>query len=96
MEKKHHILLVRGMVDQRKKGYSKELAKIRVLAIERILSCGRRITAKEIQSILDLKYDIQASVKSIYDDLIAIDRFMPLDVKTGYGGGYKKIDIREV
>jgi hypothetical protein len=96
MEKKHHILLVRDRVDQRKKGFSKELSKIRVLAVERTLSYDRRITAKQIKRILDQKYDIQASTKSIYDDLIAIDRFVPLDVKSGYGGGYKMIDLREV
>jgi predicted DNA-binding transcriptional regulator YafY len=95
MEKKHHILLVRDRVDQRKKGFSKELAKIRVLAIERILDEGRRITAKEIQQRLDLQYDMQASLKTIYDDIFAIERFIPLDVKTGFGGGYKKCDLRE-
>lgn len=91
-----NVLLMRDRVDQRKKGYSKELAKIRVLAIERMLDEGRRITAKEIQQRLDLHYDIQTSLKTIYDDIFAIERFIPLDVKTGFGGGYMKCDFSEV
>lgn len=90
-----HVLLVRDRVDQRKKGYSKEQAKIRVLAIERMLDEGHLITAKEIQQRLDLHYDMQASLKTIYDDICAIDRFIPIEVKTGFGGGYKKRDFRE-
>lgn len=67
-----------------------------MLAIERMLDEGRRITAKEIQQRLDLHYDMQTSIKTIYDDIFAIERFIPLDVKTGFGGGYKKRDFREI
>jgi predicted DNA-binding transcriptional regulator YafY len=96
MMAKNHVLLVRDRVDQRNKGASKEQSKIRVLAIERMLDEGHLITAQEIQRRLDLQYDMQASLKTIYDDIYAIDRFIPLEVKTGFGGGYKKCDCREV
>ena len=72
---------------------SKENTKTRVLAIERMLREGRRLTYTEILRRLDLQYDIQADRKTIYADMHAIDRFMPLDVTTGPYGGYKKYDV---
>lgn len=91
-----NVVLVRDKVDSRNRGRSKEQSKIRVLAIERMLNEGQRITAKEIQSRLDTHYDIQASKLAIYRDICAIDRFMPIEVSTGFGGGFKKYDVMEV
>lgn len=82
-------------LNQRQKGASKEQAKIRVLLIEKMLRYDRRITTKEIQDILDSKYDMQVSRPTLFRDLAAIDKVVPLDVTTGYGGGYKKCDFRE-
>ena len=62
--------------------------KVRVLAIEWMLRKDRYITAREILERLDLVYDIQADRKTIYADMIAIDRFLPLEVKAGKYGGY--------
>lgn len=90
-----NVLMVRDKVDQRKKGASKEQSKIRVLAIERMLDEGRRITAQEIQQRLDRQYDIQVSCLTIYRDICAIDRFIPIEVTTGFGGGFKKYDVME-
>lgn len=67
--------------------------KIRVLAIERMLRKDRYITAKEILVRLDLIYDIQADRKTIYADMIAIDRFLPLEVKAGKYGGYRIMEV---
>ena len=92
---KNRIYLVRDMVNQRNKGASKENSKIRVLAIERMLEEGHRITAQEIQQRLELQYDMQVTRKTIYDDIYAIDRFIPLDVHNGYGGGFKKRELLE-
>ena len=82
-------------LNQRQKGASKEQAKIRVLLIEKMLRYDRRITTKEIQDRLDSKYDMQVSRRTLQNDLIAIDKVVPLDVTRGYGGGYKKCDFRE-
>lgn len=68
---------------------SREESKIRVLAISKRLSSTRRITAAEIIRRLDLQYDIQVDRKTIYQDIYAIDRIMPVDVCTGRHGGYK-------
>ena len=81
-------------LNQRQKGANKEQAKIRVLLIEKMLRYDLRITTKEIQEILDRKYDMQVSRRTIRHDLIAIDRVTPIDVSRGTGGGYKKLDLR--
>ena len=91
----YSVKQVRHKMNQKQKAASKEQSKIRVLAVERMLSYDRIITAKEIKSRLDLQYDIQVNIKTIYDDIYAINRFIPIEVKTGYGGGYKKCDFRE-
>lgn len=82
-------------LNQRQKGASKEQAKIRVLLIEKMLRYDRRITTKEIQDRLDSKYDMQVSRRTLFQDLAAIDKVVPLDVTRGYGGGCKKCDFRE-
>ena len=79
--------------NQRQKALSRENAKIRVLAIERMLLEGSRLTSTEIQRRLDLHYDIQVDRKTIYADLSAIDRFIPLEVTGGKYGGFKKCDF---
>ena len=90
-----NVLLVRGKADKRKQGASREQSKIRVLAIERMLNEGRKVTAREIQQRLDRQHDIQVSCLTIYRDICAIDRFMPIEVTHGYGGGFKKYDVLE-
>ena len=69
--------------------------KIRILAVAKMLSEGRRINSSEILRRLDLQYDIQADRKTIYSDICAIDRFMPIDLIPGRCGGYKKFDVME-
>lgn len=70
-------------------------SKTRVLAVAKMLNEGRRITVAEILRRLDLQYDIQADRKTIYSDIIAIDRFIPCDVKRGRNGGFKKYNVME-
>jgi predicted DNA-binding transcriptional regulator YafY len=69
-----------------------ETDKIRLLAVERIISRGRRVSAAQILSELERRYDIKADRKTIYSDIMAIDRFMPVDVTGGRYGGFQVID----
>jgi predicted DNA-binding transcriptional regulator YafY len=73
----------------------RETDKIRLLAVERIIARGERVSSSQILRELDLRYDIKADRKTIYADLQAIDRFMPMEATTGNGGGYKRIDWEE-
>ena len=82
-------------LNQRQKGFSKEQSKIRVIAIAKMLSEGKRLTSSEILRRLCLQYDIVCDRKTIYSDICAIDRIMPIEVMTGRSGGYKKYDFLE-
>lgn len=70
-----------------------EDTKIRLLAVNRILSRGKRVTSAQILRELDLRYGIQADRKTIYSDIYAIDRFTPIDAACGRGGGYQIVDV---
>ena len=76
--------------DQRQRALSHEQSKFRVLAIAKMLSEGRRLTSSEILRRLEAQYDIVADRKTIYSDVYAIDRIMPIDVLPGKNGGYMK------
>lgn len=67
--------------------------KIRVLVIERMLKKGKRITVKEIQRELEDKYDIMADKKTIYDDIYALNMFMPIESTPGCHGGFQVVDV---
>lgn len=79
--------------NQRQKAAGKEQGKIRVLAIERILNDGQKQTEKDILRILYLRYGIYADRKTIYEDICAIDRFMPIRHIQGRKGGFIKHNV---
>ena len=63
--------------------------KIRILAIERMLSKERFLTLREIVKKLENQYDIYVDRKTVMDDLRAIDMIVPLEIKHGKQGGYR-------
>ena len=69
------------------------VVRMRILAIERMLSKERYITAPEIVRRLDLEYDIQCHRQVVYNDMYAIDRFLPLEMKPGKNGGFRIMKI---
>ena len=81
--------------DQRQKAKSHEDFKIRVLAIDRMLSYERRISASQIMRKLAAIYDIRCDRKTIYSDIQAINRITPIDSVCGRNGGYKKYNVLE-
>ena len=67
--------------------------KFRVLAIERMLSSGRKMSADEIRHELDRKYEICVGRRTIYDDIYVLSRFMPIESTTGHAGGFQMVDV---
>lgn len=67
--------------------------KIRVLAVERIMNSGRKLKVKEIQQALETKYGITANRETIFDDLYALNMFMPIESTRGPAGGFQKVDV---
>ena len=71
----------------------KDDMKARILAIERILKVGRFVTTREILTELEGRFGITASRKTIYDDIQAISRIVPIEHLAGKGGGYKLLNV---
>lgn len=71
----------------------KDDMKIRILAIERILKVGQVITSSEIIKELEGRFGITADRKTIYDDIRAISRIVPVECVSGKGGGYKLLNV---
>ena len=80
-------------MNQRQKAASKEQGKVRILAIAFMLNEGRLISSTDILRRLDLQYDIQVDRKTIYSDIQAIDKLIPIDVIPGKGGGFIKSNL---
>lgn len=68
-------------------------SKIRLIAVYRMMESGEKLTSTQILNRLKSQFDIEADRKTIYSDLMAIDRFMPLQVETGCDGGTHKYDV---
>jgi hypothetical protein len=68
-------------------------SKIRLIAVYRMMESGENLTSAQIVSRLKTQFDIEVDRKTIYSDLIAIDRFIPLQVKDGRNGGAQKYDV---
>ena len=79
--------------DERQRALSLEQTKFRVLIIERILNDGRKHTAEEIENILYVRYGIKVGRKTIYHDIYAIDKVMPIEVIMGCKGGFRKMVV---
>ena len=79
--------------NDRQGAMSLEQTKIRVLIVERILNDGRKHTAEEIENTLFLRYGIKVDRKTIYHDIYAIDKIMPIEVIMGCKGGFRKMVI---
>jgi hypothetical protein len=62
---------------------SRESSRFRILAIERILLDYKEISTRRIIDILDKRLDIKCDRKTIYQDMVVINRFIPVDVSYG-------------
>lgn len=71
---------------------NKEYNKIRVLAIERMLS-KNLISTRQIIDRLEREYDIIADRRTVYSDMLAIDRFIPIEFVPGKHAGYRIMDV---
>ena len=79
--------------DARQQALSREQSKTRVLIIAKMLYEGRVLNAKEIQRRLLMQYDMKANRKTIYSDIYAIDKVMPIEVVNGVQGGFRKWEV---
>lgn len=67
-------------------------SKLRILLIERMLRYDRVISSGEIIRRLEER-GIFANRKTIYDDIRAINRVIPIETTSGKNGGFRRIDV---
>ena len=72
-----------------------DTAKIRLIAVYRILMRGEKVTSPQILQELENVYGIRTTFNSVQSDIRAIDRFVPIEVTTGYNGGYQMMNVLE-
>lgn len=77
----------------RQKALAKEQSKVRVLAIYLMIQEGRTLSCQTILRRLWAQYGITANRKTIYNDLLSIDRICPLEFIPGCRGGCRKLDV---
>ena len=71
----------------------REQTKVRVLVIYLMIKEGSTLSSQTILRRLWSQYGIKADRKTIYDDLLSIDRICPLECVLGRHGGYRKLDV---
>lgn len=80
----------------RNQSQSRECSRIRVIAVYRMILEYDEITTTQIIQKLQERYGIVCDRKTIYSDIAAIDRFIPIDVQQGVKGGYRKHIFEEL
>lgn len=71
----------------------RENAKTRVISVMWMLSKDRYIKAPEIIRRLELKFGYRVNRKTIYDDIRAISRIVPIEIKPGKNGGFRLMEF---
>jgi len=72
---------------------NKESGKIRVITIYRELMNKKKLTTKQIIRLLERRYGVTYDRKTIYDDIAAINRVVPIKTIRGRYGGYIYWDV---
>ena len=75
---------------RKKADLGRQHSKVRVLAVAKMMNEGNKLTVDDIRDRLELEYGIEASRVVVYSDLLAVEKFIPLESKTGPNGGYQK------
>lgn len=78
---------------QRQKSLSKEQSKVRTIAVYRMLSEGNTISCATLRRRLYAQYGMVVDRKTIYDDVRAVNRIMPIEIVRGPNGGYRRMEV---
>lgn len=83
-----------GRINQHEKALNKEQSKIRAIAVYKMLSAGEKLSCADISRRLYAQFGMTVSRKTIYDDIRAVDRIMPIECfGRGRNSGYKKMEV---
>lgn len=73
---------------------SREMGKARIALFTILLATGRKFTADQLQLVAKNRLGNVVDRRTIYRDIEAISRVMPIESTTGRYGGYQRLDVR--
>lgn len=81
------------MQKSKTRALAKEQTALRILAISRYLNYKKPLNCRNILAHLKSQYGITCDRKTIYSDIAAINRIVPVEVVYGPKGGFMYIDV---
>lgn len=72
---------------------SREMGKARIALFTILLETGRKFTANQLQEIAKNRIGNVVDRKTIYSDMAAISRVIPIQSTAGRYGGYQRLDV---
>lgn len=73
---------------------SREMGKARIALFTILLATGRKFTANQLQDVAKNRLGCDVDRKTIYSDMAAISRVMPIESTNGRHGGYQMVDVK--
>lgn len=73
---------------------SREMGKARIALFTILLATGRKFTANQLQDVAKNRFGNVVDRRTIYRDIEAISRVMPIESTTGRYGGYQMMDVK--
>ena len=73
---------------------SREMGKARIALFTILLGTGRKFTSKQLQEIARNRLGVYVDRKTIFGDMAAISRIVPIESMAGRYGGYQRLDVR--
>ena len=73
---------------------SREMGKARIALFTILLGTGRKFTSKQLQEIARNRLGVYVDRKTIFGDMAAISRIVPIESMAGRHGGYQMVDVK--
>lgn len=82
------------MGDQYKRmAETRAMYKSRLVLYTLLMTTGRKYTAKQLQEIAQNRLGVYVERKTIFGDMAAISRIIPIESMAGRYGGYQMVDV---
>lgn len=72
---------------------TRAMYKARLVLFTILMTTGRKYTAKQLQEIAQNRLGVCVERKTIFGDMAAIGRIIPIESTTGRYGGYQVVDV---
>lgn len=73
---------------------TRTMYKSRLVLFTILMTTGRKYTAKQLQEIARNRLGVYVERRTIFGDMAAISRIIPIESMTGRYGGYQMVDVK--